>query len=62
MKDFTIVLCDDSTFKKYYKKEQNIDIINHKEILLKLENNDIYKNKPTGPILKFFIITKMGIY
>ena len=59
MKEFTIVLCDDDTFKKYYKKAQNVEIINHKDILLKLENNDIYKKKPTMSILKFFIITRI---
>jgi hypothetical protein len=59
MKEFTIVLCDDDTFRKHYKKAQNIEVINHKDILLKLENNDIYKKKPTTAILKFFIINRI---
>lgn len=59
MKDFTIVLSDEETFKKLYKKSQVVEIINHKDILHKLENNDIYKSKPTQDILKFFIITRI---
>ena len=58
-KEFNLVLCDDEDFRKFYKKSPKIDIINHNEIIVKLENNDIYKNKPTQDILKFFIITRI---
>jgi len=59
MKEFNIVLCDDTVFKKHYKKSYSIEIINHKDILSKLETNDIYKEKPTTDILKFVLITRI---
>lgn len=62
MVEFNLVLSTDQIFRKSYKRSttKGIEVINHKDIIQKLENNDINKSKPSVTIVKFFIINKIN--
>ena len=60
MTKFTLVCCDTKSFKTDYKRNRIIESIDHGDIIMKLETNDIYKSKPSEDIVQFFIINKIN--
>ena len=60
MTKFTLVCCDNKSFKANYKRNRVIESIDHGDIVMKLETNDIYKSKPSEDIVQFFIINKIN--
>lgn len=60
MTKFVLVCSDSKIFKSMYRKSKQIESIDHQDIVIKLETNDIYKSNPSKDVVQFFIIQKIN--
>jgi len=59
-KNIFIVCCEHQMFKDKFSKRKNCVIINYKEVIDKLTNDDVMNIPPTQDLIDFYIIKRIN--